>query len=490
MKFLIENGILKEVRLDDKAENEYITSSELKALVTERMKKGRRVKEEKELVIPDTVTCIADDLKFSRLRDLTKITIPKSVVSIGKDTFGRGCTNLTYIDVATDNPCFKSVNGVLFNRDMTTLIKVPQKYADKSYEIPEGVTHIGEVAFYDCWNLTDIILPESVISIGKDAFTHCDELVGINIPKNVTEIANGVFTIFRYSPFVDIELAFINVDSDNPNFASENGVLFNHDKTKLLRYPPKHPNKTYNIPESVKCIDKGAFAFCGNLDSITIPESVTHIGERAFFFCFEATYDKELGDFTYSGLTSISIPKSVTSIGHMAFMDTLLTDITIPTSVASIGYGAFMSSELKSILIPGSIVNIESCAFAYCNDLIDVIISEGVADIGENSFSDCNSLKNVSIPESVTNIGRGAFACCKNLVSFVIPKNVTSIGEVAFAHCEELVSVSIPASVTAIGEDAFGLCNKLVIHAPKGSFAEKYALENNIPFTATTCISS
>ncbi len=120
----------------------------------------------------------------------------------------------------------------------------------------------------------------------------------------------------------------------------------------------------------------------------------------------------------------------------------------------------------------------------YCGMESDVRIPEGVTNIGNSAFSVNQSLKSATIPKGVTDIGDYAFYLRQNLLHSSIPDSVTSIGKNAFDACSSLTSAMIPGSVTKIGKWAFYDCPLLTIHAPAGSYAEQYAIENNIPFVA------
>ena len=213
----------------------------------------------------------------------------------------------------------------------------------KSINIPNSLTSIGEMAFINCDSLTSVTLPDGVISIGKSAFEECDSLTSVTIPNSVISIGNWAFskcigltnitigngvTSIGVGAFSDCGSLNISVDSDNKNYSDIDGVLFNKNKTEIIAYAKDEIQPEYTIPNGVTSIGGRAFCYCDSLTSITMPDSVTSIGDSAFAYC--------------DSLTSVIIPNSVTSIGNSEFSDCdSLTNVTIPNSVISIGWGAF-----------------------------------------------------------------------------------------------------------------------------------------------------
>ena len=357
------------------------------------------------ITIPNSVTRIGDSA-FCGCSSLTSVTIPDSITSIGTCAF-EGCKKLTQINVDKANTVYLSVNGVLFNKNKTELIKYPDGKADTSYSIPGSVTSIANYAVYYCSSLTSIAIPDGVTSIGYGAFDGCDKLNQIN------------------------------VDTANTKFSSVNGVLFNKNKTELIRYPEGKTDTSYAIPDSVTRIGDSAFCGCSSLTSITIPDGVTSIGNYAFEHC--------------SSLTSVAIPDSVTSIGWYTFSDcSSLTSITIPESVTSINWGAFY--------------NCDSLTSVYISDIADwcgISFDSNPLWCGANLYLNGKLVTNLVIPAGVTSIGYGTFMYCGSLTSIAIPNSVTSIGVYAFKGCSGLTSVTIGNSVTSIDDSAFNGCDKL-----------------------------
>ena len=303
-----------------------------------------------------------------------------------------------------------------------------------SVVIEEGITHIGDFAFYCCDTLTSVTIPNSVTSIGDWAFAYCFSLTSITIPESVTSIGIAAFE------------ACSSVTS-------------------------------ITIPESVTSIGYDAFDGCSSLTIITIPKGVTSIGDGAFDYCDSLTsIDVAEGNQSYSSKDGVLFDKAQTTLircpGGMSGI------YSIPNSVESIGDYAFEDcSGLTSITIPASVTSIGGGAFSGCISLTSITIPESVTSIGGGAFSNCISLTSITIPNSVTSIGKYAFYRCSSLTSITIPESVTSIGGGAFSNCSSLTSVTIPNSVTSIGIAAFDYCDSLTDIYYSGSEAQWNAID-------------
>ncbi|MGN1298007.1 MAG: leucine-rich repeat domain-containing protein [Clostridia bacterium] len=258
------------------------------------------------ITLPNSITNVESNA-FQYCKSLSDIKIPDSVTNIGSYAFN-GCTSLENITISNN---LKTIESRVFWGC--------SKLA--SIVLPDSITSIGESAFWSCRSLKSINIPDNVTDIGDGAFDECVSLESIIIPKSVISIGRIAFIECT-------NLRNIEVDANNPNYTSENGVLFNKDKTTLI-----FCNNGINeiiIPNSVKTIQERAFAYCTNLNSVTIPNSVTSIGSACFSGC--------------TSLSSIIIPDSVTTIESEAFSRcTSLNSIIIPTSVTNIGSIAFAS---------------------------------------------------------------------------------------------------------------------------------------------------
>ena len=468
------------------------------------------------VVIPDGVTTIVD-YAFARCSSLTSVTIPSSLTTIGRYAF-------------SGTPWFSSlgnfavVNNILFNyqgdEGAVTIPDGVTKIENSTFEfctnltsvtIPNSVTTIGDRAFFGCSSLTSVTIPNSVTKIGGGAFSNCKNLTSVTIPDSVIEIGVNAFGTGGRTD----EIGYLgDARGDTPwfnNLVKKSGdfVIANR---ALLRYQGSSTSIT--IPSGVTTIGGCAFDNCGSLTSVTIPDGVTTIGDSAFRNCSSLTSVTipnsvtKIGEGAFYGcgsLTNVTIPSSVTEIGEDAFMSCKMTSVTIPKGVTEIKKGTFSyCTNLTSVVIPNGVTAIGERAFDYCGSLTSVVIPDGVTKIGHHAFNFCTSLASVTIPNSVIEIGGGAFWACASLTSVNIPSSVTKIkddafaqcaltsvtipnsvieiGQSAFWNCKNLTSAVIPSSVTKISATAFKGCENLTIYGYKGSYAERYANENNIPF--------
>ena len=204
-----------------------------------------------------------------------------------------------------------------------------------SMTIPDSVTCIGNCAFKDCSSLASVTIPDSVASIGVYAFCGCTSLKSVTIPDSVTSIGDYAFGFCT-------SLTGIWVDGGSSHYFSDaSGVLFNKDKTVLAQCPGVFSG-SYVIPDGVTSINDAAFVNCTSLTSVTIPDGVTNIGYEVFAGC--------------TSLANMVLPNGVTRIGAEAFeWCTSMKNITIPDGVMSIGYDAFLNCKsLTNVYFTGT----------------------------------------------------------------------------------------------------------------------------------------
>jgi hypothetical protein len=264
---------------------------------------------------------------FMSCKSLTSISIPASVEIIGLSAF-QNCIRLTEINVSKWNLNYYSENGVLFNKSQVALIQYPAG-KQGAYTIPKSVKIIAFFAFGNCDGLTSLTIGDNVTTIMDGVFNGCDNLTSVSIGKNVNNITDGIFSGCN-------GITEIKISKDNANYSTENGVLFNKNKSTLILYPEGKKKETYTIPSSVTNIGINAFNSCKNLTSVTIPNSVKNIGKFAFCLC--------------SSLASINIPNSVEKIeDHAFYVCDDLTEITFLGDKPSLGKHIFDNTSNDQI---------------------------------------------------------------------------------------------------------------------------------------------
>ena len=512
-----------------------------------------------------TVTTLAN-FGFSSCSNLTGLNLPETITSVGQYAFSIVAA-FENINVSEENNYFSSEDGVLFNKDKTELVLYPagrtgeysvpesvltigrRAFAHSrlnQVSLPEGLTKIEVSAFAGCV-APEIILPESLSVIGDYAFNICSNLVNINIPDGVKKIGNLVFDGCN-------SLLDITVEESNANYSSMDGILFNKDKSTLIKYPEGKLDGSYIIPNTVTTIEWYGFDH-SQFTEITIPASVTNIGWYVFKNCenlkkiidysiepqtIDANVFKDVsedvtvyvskgskeaysqaenwnrfsnfvelpavgdtftsGDFLYTVLSSEEFEVSVAA----ADPEALAGDVEIPavadneglgyTVTALSGYGFNSCSNLRGLTIPATVTTIGRSAFStskvfesievngensvyssaegvlFNKDKTELLtcpagikgdysVPASVRNIGADAFMS-SSLSRVELQEGLKTIGNSAFFAAA-LTEITLPETLTTISSYAFQSCHNIETVTIPASVAEIGSAAFDGCLKL-----------------------------
>ena len=374
--------------------------------------------------IPDGVRDIGD-AAFRDCTSMTYVFVPYLVDSIGMLAFD-DCDSLTTIDVDHDNEFYASVDGVLYDKGINTLIQCPG----------------GKVA---------ALIPASVKTIDFNAFYHCPAL------KTIT------------------------VSPSNMNFASVDGVLYNKGVTTVIRCPEARTG-TMTIPSSVTCIGVGAFMRCP-LTSVTIPASVKTISEAAFYWCASLTSVIIPSSVNYIGDEAFSLTDSMTNLTFKGNAPTTVgtwlwdhnIDLVIYYYYGKTGYTTAAWKEFKVVCLAAPAdfeyrtkiggLEVEIVGYHGYDRMVVIpsaIDGKPVTSIGYGAFSSRRNLTIVVIPDSVTSIGENAFAECPYLTSVTLPSKIITIGNNTFASCARLRSITIPETVQSIGAGSFTGCNALV----------------------------
>jgi len=435
-------------------------------------------RELKEIIIPETVIDIGS-FAFSDCEKLEKVALSDNLETIGKNAFS-GCGKLATINVSKklskiDSSAFSGCSS-LYEMDFSNVEGSLEIEASafsgcstlSKVKFNSGIKKIKDSTFLGCAGLQELDVGDYIEEIEPSAF-QSSGLRSLKIGKGVKSIGSG-FTNGCAS------LRTIEVDEENGYFLAEGNVLYNKNKTTLLRYAPLLETEHYTIENSVKKIAEKSFDNSENLKRLTIPESVIQIEQGAF------TNLKEL--------ETIDIPY----VGGSLYVDNYFTYIF---------GGAMMSQEtklpetLQYVNITGDIEIIAAYAFQYCGNIKTVSIPESVEYIGVEAFYGCSSLTEVVIPKAVTTIGELAFYACMRIeefeveqgnteyvsedgvlynkdktkllqypaaktgTEFTVPSGVTHLSKGAFYNATKLEKIVLSEELKTIDDNAFSLCRRL-----------------------------
>lgn len=532
----------------------------------------------KTINIPDSVTAIGS-YAFGSCASLQAIDISENVASIGDYAFF-DCASLEAINVSSGNTEYVSENGVLFNKEKTALIAYPAAKQNKEYTVPEAVTQISSDAFYNAKNLEKVTIGENIKLIGWSAFSGCESLVAIELPDKVFDIEGFAFfgsayyndsenwengALYIGNHLIDVSedaqtlavkngtinvagyitsdavktitlpesllsvgnsgfdsffaLEEISVDENNAEYSSENGVLYNKDKTELVRIPLNMTADRFAVPETVKRIHKNNLAL--EINKLYIPLSVTRIDAQDacdVIICYEGTQAQWNEIELENELATDDIYFEALDIGELYILpqnvgpfiqyrvradETVILekldmngDYDIPTDyempaevngypIKAIGDSLFEKNGLLySIIIPEGVEEIGDRAFYYCYNLCDITLPESIKEIGSEAFN------KTAYYEDSTNWDDDELYINDYLIKadtpidgsdYTVKSGTKGIASGAFGDCNKLQGVIIPEGVMSIGKNAFdGFTG--TIYCQLGSFAHTYAIENNINY--------
>lgn len=383
-----------------------------------------------ELIIPNEIThdnetytvSSIGEYAFSNCSNLTSVTIPNNVISIGRDAFlNSGWYN-------------NQPEGVIYLSNFMIGYKGEKPIGKLT--ISDGTTLIADRALINCSELTSISLPNSLKYIGKETFFGCSGITSITIPDNVISIDDWAFR----------DCSGI-ISATIPNSVKIMGGAVFYNCSSLI---------SAVVPNGITSIKGYTFWECSSLTSVSIPNSITSIGECAFSGC--------------KSLNSISIPCNVVSIGREAFVHCKkITSIVIPVGVTKIDIGAFMHcSSLNSVNIPVGLTSIDTDAFYECYNLESVNIPNTVNSIGERAFYKCRNITSLTIPEDIQIIKKQTFYGCNALKNVIIPSKVEFVYQEAFANCSSLELIeALPTNPPFLYDNSFSNFS-VPLKVPKG----------------------
>ena len=333
----------------------------------------------------------------------------------------------------------------------------------ESLVIEEGVTSIGNYAFYGC-ELKSVKLPSTLEQIGSNAFEFCMQLAEIDIPDGTPVMTEGnAFFNCNSLPFAEYGNAKYISTKTNPYFALYE--LTDYEITSLDVHPDTvavvgsaacyaETLESVTFGDKLKTIGYGAFGNCTALSAVTLPAGLVQIGLFAFAEC--------------TSLNTIEIPDGVRVIYDRAFYGcTSLTEISVPDSVASVGDYAFYGVPDSAFTVygNGAYLGNEGNPYHVLAKSADtsastLTVHDGAKIIADRAFFECKDLASVALSESVRHIGYMAFGACYSLTEIDL-KCVESIDDYAFSDCRYLERITLSEELKAAGWEVFYDCNSI-----------------------------
>ena len=370
----------------------------------------------KNIDIPNKVTKLNDNT-FSNCSSLKNVSIGSGCTSISTTAFD-GTFSIDRITVSEDNKNYTVVDGVLYNKDMTTLVLYPKNRSGE-FAVPDTVTTIANSAFDSSPNLTKVTIGKNVKTIGASAFGECKSLKTVIFEDSDT-VQKTICDYAFYKCPVLTTVDFGNAVKSIGNYAF---------------YSCQSLNKLDFSKNSVKTIGDYAFTVCKSLESIEFPDSLESIGYGAF----SANTNGYRGSYVASSLKSVKFGRGLKSIADYAFYENrqLNTVKFTGDALTSIGYWSFCNIAITELDLSGTDASINMYAFPHCTSLETVKLS-GVKTIGSNAFDYCTSLENVNIGNDVERIASNSFYYNTNLKQLVLGKGLNSIDLTAFSGYKDL----------------------------------------------------
>ncbi|MBR6189104.1 MAG: leucine-rich repeat protein [Prevotella sp.] len=475
------------------------------------------------------VTSIADDVFYITFK-LQTLKVPESVTHIGARAFSY-CYELQQVELP---PTLTDISDGLFENctQLTELVLSDSirtignrafAYCEqlKPFEFTNTVRSVGDCAFLGCLQWTSVTLPATVEKWGSSVFLNCRNLRTVNFEMSSLYQAEDildawdheydVFNLPASMTYIDVShlsrfsgLKAVSVDPANPNYATEDGVLYDKTMSQLLWYPKNKQEEVFIVPETVRTIKTlnqnphlrkiilpdqlqsiAPHAFSDTpIDSITIPASVTEFGDYVFANCTKLKYAilqcplSALPAGTFAECTSIEsfvCPDSITAIGAMCFYNSGLRSFSVPQSVRSIdSWGFARCRNLKQVSMPSQMRSIGGCAFLECEQLEEVTLPDSLQYFGDGAFMQCMKLSNVSISSDNPNFfdvnGVLADRRHERLIYYptgrtdtlyILPASIKRIGDEAFYKQPYLRTLVMHAEVDSLGAGALHDCPQL-----------------------------
>jgi hypothetical protein len=359
---------------------------------------------------------------------ITSLTIPATTTTISvNQPFMFQTKNNTEFIVDSSNPNYSSQDGVLYNKNKTTLIAYPQGKSGTSYTVESSVTQVTAFAF---------ICPKF--------------LQTINFGTNVADLSSSAFGYNGYCWSGSVTREIV-VSGDNPNYSTSDGVLFNKSVTNLMFYPYAKTNTSYVVPNSVTSITK--ISLNPYLTNITLPNGLTRIDSYAF---------------EGSALTSVTIPDSVNNYGNYSFYSSKnLQSITVGegnSSLKSLDGVVYSKDGTRLREYPGG------------KDATSFVIPDGVTSTDLQWISSAKNLNYITVPASVTTIASGYTSNYSKPESYLIFQGNSKLISISGNYAKNIIYCGTPnAAITG-----FATLNSTTPRCPTETQLPDFTLSSNV----------
>lgn len=399
--------------------------------------------DEVNAVIPSTIdgyeVRAIGEKAFQNRISLSSVTIPSTVRDIHTEAF-KGARMLSTINVDSTNPYFKSVDGVLYSKDMKVLRLCPPKNKPHAkFTIPESVEVIGDYSFYGHKDggVSDVSFNEGLKEIGVRAFYENFLLKTLRFPSTLRKIGTGAFNCISEG---NIQNVYFN---DGLEVIGEMAFVGAYFKDAL------------RLPSSVKEIGANAFGNCTAITKFTFPKSLEVLGDNAFGGAAGILeIDIEAGNTHFAVNDNILYTKDMKKV--VMCPSGRRDAVTIPEGVEEIGnYAFYMVDGCQVYNMPSTLTTIGKEAFSNCYGLREFTIPDSVKSLGNNCFDACKSLKTINIGAGLREIPDQAFIECFQLTNLDIPSTIEKIGKQAFLGCTEITSLNLKEGLREIDNGAF-----------------------------------
>ncbi len=374
-------------------------------------------REIRRVIIPDSVTEIGR-FAFSECENLVEINLPKSLKVLSSSAFD-GCVNLSGFNIAKSNENFTTKDGIIYDKNLSTVLRCAPKHPQSEVTLPKTVTKIGKNAFNRTRNVKKVSFNE-ITQIGYKAFSY-SAIQDFYIGESLTDVG--------YASFSDCKnLSNFSCSLRAKNFVVNDGVLYSNDQSSIICFPAGKKSKEFKMPKTVSNVaDK---AFSGNF---FIKEILSNGN-----FC-----SKDGVLYSSDGKTLIAYPNGneresfvldddvTKTSGYLFQGNAHLKHVTLGNGLLDVEKHTFESSGIKTVEFGKNVRRIKWCAFSGCNNLTEVDASHtAIYELGGCCFLNCANLQKVILPATAKTVIRWSFYLCPKL------KSVTYYGDVSNAFID------------------------------------------------------